>query len=108
MTSHLGILLFPDFRPVLDSERTFGLVDIASLWIGLVVSLTTYFLAGSMVADMGGLQSAPRGSCLCCSWVHRYLTWGIRRHVAETPFLPLSLTCDEVQGGCRADVVHDL
>eukprot|EP00891_Asterochloris_glomerata_P007041 jgi/Astpho2/7041/e_gw1.00107.50.1_t len=49
----LGVFLLPDFRPVLDSERTFGLLDIASLWIGLVVSLTTYFLAGSMVADMG-------------------------------------------------------
>ena len=70
----LGIFLLPDFRPVLDSERTFGLLDIASLWIGLVVSLTTYFLAGSMVADMGELQSAPRGSCLCCNRLQWYLT----------------------------------
>ena len=77
LASPLGVLLLPDFRPVLDSERTFGLVDIASLWIGLVVSLTTYFLAGSMVADMGELQRAPRSSCLCCNWWRQHLTWGM-------------------------------
>ena len=109
MASPMGDVLLPDFRPVLASERTFGLVDIASLWIGLVVSLTTYFLAGSMVADMGELQTAHRSSCVCCDWVQWYLTWKLCRDVAERPSLPVPCgTCENVRGGCRDDVVHDL
>lgn len=31
-----------DLAPVLESERTWGTVDMASLWIGLVVSVSSW------------------------------------------------------------------
>ena len=42
-------LINEDFRPTAASERTFGAVDIAALWIGLVISVPAYYLAGSLV-----------------------------------------------------------
>ncbi|KAK9812699.1 hypothetical protein WJX72_002283 [[Myrmecia] bisecta] len=41
-----------DFSPTTASARTFDTWDLAALWIGLVVSITTYYLAGGLV-DMG-------------------------------------------------------
>ncbi|KAK1266863.1 hypothetical protein QJS04_geneDACA000544 [Acorus gramineus] len=41
-----------DLRPTTASERTFTGWDIASLWIGLVVCVPNYYLAGSLV-DVG-------------------------------------------------------
>ena len=46
-----------DALPVV--ERTFGTSDMLSLWIGLVVCLPSWYLAGSLV-DMGtGLTVRP-------------------------------------------------
>ncbi|KAL3754050.1 hypothetical protein ACJRO7_001313 [Eucalyptus globulus] len=41
-----------DLRPTTPSERTFSGWEMASLWIGLVVGVPTYYLAGSLV-DLG-------------------------------------------------------
>ena len=42
-----------DALPVV--QRTFGTSDMLSLWIGLVVCLPSWYLAGSLV-DMGAAQ----------------------------------------------------
>lgn len=41
-----------DLKPTTPSERTFSWLDMSSLWIGLVVGVPTYYLAGSLV-DLG-------------------------------------------------------
>ncbi|KAF6134361.1 hypothetical protein GIB67_005753 [Kingdonia uniflora] len=41
-----------DLRPTTPNERTFSGSEMASLWIGLVVGVPTYYLAGSLV-DLG-------------------------------------------------------
>ncbi|XP_019167984.1 PREDICTED: purine-uracil permease NCS1 [Ipomoea nil] len=41
-----------DLRPTTSAERTFSGWEMASLWIGLVVGVPTYYLAGSLV-DLG-------------------------------------------------------
>ncbi|KAK7277454.1 hypothetical protein RJT34_22467 [Clitoria ternatea] len=41
-----------DLRPTPPSQRTFSGFEIASLWVGLVVGVPTYYLAGSLV-DLG-------------------------------------------------------
>ena len=41
-----------DFAPVLGDARTFTAWDLAAFWIGLVVSITTWYLAGGLV-EMG-------------------------------------------------------
>ena len=41
-----------DFKPVSIHHRSYGTWDLAALWIGLVVSNTTWFLAGGLV-EMG-------------------------------------------------------
>lgn len=41
-----------DLRPTSSSQRTFAWWEMASLWIGLVVGVPTYYLAGSLV-DLG-------------------------------------------------------
>jgi hypothetical protein len=52
-----------DFAPTVQQKRTFGTVDFAALWVTLVISTTTYYLAASLV-DMGG---PPRRTfCGCC------------------------------------------
>ncbi|KAK9818784.1 hypothetical protein WJX74_008362 [Apatococcus lobatus] len=42
-------LINDDFAPVLEQARTFTAWDLAALWIGLVVSITTWYLAGGLV-----------------------------------------------------------
>ncbi|KAH7553479.1 hypothetical protein ACOSQ2_030105 [Xanthoceras sorbifolium] len=41
-----------DLKPTTVSQRTFSWLEMASLWIGLVVGVPTYYLAGSLV-DLG-------------------------------------------------------
>ncbi|PKU69876.1 purine-uracil permease NCS1 [Dendrobium catenatum] len=41
-----------DLAPIPQSQRTFKAFDMASLWIGLVVGIPSYYLAGSLV-DLG-------------------------------------------------------
>lgn len=41
-----------DFAPTTEEKRIFGAVDLAALWVGLVVCLPTYYLAGGLV-EMG-------------------------------------------------------
>ncbi|WCJ34419.1 Purine-uracil permease NCS1 [Euphorbia peplus] len=41
-----------DLKPTTQIERTFSGYEMASLWIGLVVGVPTYYLAGSLV-DLG-------------------------------------------------------
>lgn len=41
-----------DLRPTTPAERTFSARDMASLWLGLVVGIPGYYLAGSLV-DLG-------------------------------------------------------
>ncbi|KAG8647155.1 purine-uracil permease NCS1 [Manihot esculenta] len=41
-----------DLKPVSPSQRTFSWLEMASLWIGLVVGVPSYYLAGSLV-DLG-------------------------------------------------------
>ncbi len=38
-----------DFAPTMPEGRTFSVYDMASLWVGLVVCVPTYYLAGSLV-----------------------------------------------------------
>ena len=45
-------LINADLAPVLARDRTFDVADVASLWIGLVVCVPAYTLAGSVV-DLG-------------------------------------------------------
>lgn len=45
-------LINDDLKPTSPSERTFSGLEMASLWIGLVVGVPTYYLAGSLV-DLG-------------------------------------------------------
>lgn len=45
-------LINEDFAPVLREQRSFSLWDLASLWVGLVVGIPTYYMAGSLV-EMG-------------------------------------------------------
>ncbi|KAK9801338.1 hypothetical protein WJX73_005952 [Symbiochloris irregularis] len=42
-------LINADFKPIARQDRNFGVWDLAALWIGLVVSNTTWYLAGSLV-----------------------------------------------------------
>ncbi|KAK7267835.1 hypothetical protein RIF29_20514 [Crotalaria pallida] len=41
-----------DLKPTAPSQRTFSGLEMASLWVGLVVGVPTYYLAGSLV-DLG-------------------------------------------------------
>lgn len=41
-----------DLKPTTAGQRTFSGWEMASLWIGLVVGVPTYYLAGSLV-DLG-------------------------------------------------------
>lgn len=41
-----------DLKPTTSAQRTFSGWEMASLWIGLVVGVPTYYLAGSLV-DLG-------------------------------------------------------
>ncbi|CAM6127058.1 unnamed protein product [Calypogeia fissa] len=45
-------LINEDFAPVLREKRSFSIWDLASLWVGLVVGIPTYYMAGSLV-EMG-------------------------------------------------------
>lgn len=54
-------LINEDFKPTLSEERFFSIWDLTSLWIGLVVAIPTWYLAGSLV-DLG------------MSWVEGILT----------------------------------
>lgn len=45
-------LINEDFAPALAEQRTFTVWDVASLWVGLVVGIPTYYMAGSLV-EMG-------------------------------------------------------
>ena len=47
-------LINEDFKPTEESKRTFGASDIAALWIGLVISVPAYYLAGGLVE--GGMS----------------------------------------------------
>ena len=44
-------LINDDIRPTEASERTWSIGAMASLWVGMVVCVPTYMLAGSMIAD---------------------------------------------------------
>jgi len=44
-------LINDDIRPTRESERTWSVGAMASLWVGMVVCVPTYMLAGSMIAD---------------------------------------------------------
>lgn len=44
-------LINDDIRPTNPSERTWTVGAMASLWVGMVVCVPTYMLAGSMIAD---------------------------------------------------------
>lgn len=41
-----------ELLPTLEADRTFGAADFAALWVTLVISVSTYFLAASLV-DLG-------------------------------------------------------
>ncbi|KAJ7557990.1 hypothetical protein O6H91_04G020200 [Diphasiastrum complanatum] len=41
-----------DFMPTMPEKRNFSLLDMTSLWVGLVVGIPSYYLAGSLV-EMG-------------------------------------------------------
>jgi hypothetical protein len=45
-------LINEDFQPTMPEGRIFTIWDLTSLWIGLVVAVPTYYLAGSLV-EMG-------------------------------------------------------
>ena len=45
-------LINDDLAPVTASQRTFSTYDIAALWVGLVVCVPAYTLAGSVI-DLG-------------------------------------------------------
>lgn len=45
-------LINEDLAPVLREQRSFSTWDLASLWVGLVVGIPTYYMAGSLV-EMG-------------------------------------------------------
>lgn len=45
-------LINDDLKPTTPSERTFSGLEMASLWVGLVVGVPSYYLAGSLV-DLG-------------------------------------------------------
>ncbi|KAI4349068.1 hypothetical protein L6164_009710 [Bauhinia variegata] len=45
-------LINEDLKPTTPSERTFSGLEMASLWVGLVVGVPSYYLAGSLV-DLG-------------------------------------------------------
>ncbi|CAI8614714.1 unnamed protein product [Vicia faba] len=45
-------LINDDLKPTTPSQRTFSGLEMASLWIGLVVGVPSYYLAGSLV-DLG-------------------------------------------------------
>lgn len=49
---HDFTLINDDLKPTTPSQRTFSGWEMASLWIGLVVGVPTYYLAGSLV-DLG-------------------------------------------------------
>ncbi len=51
--SSVPCLSYADALPVV--HRTFGTSDMLSLWIGLVVCLPSWYLAGSLV-DMGAAE----------------------------------------------------
>jgi cytosine/uracil/thiamine/allantoin permease len=43
------LLYSPDLAPVPAAQRSFSAWDMASLWIGLVVSVSSWYLAGGLV-----------------------------------------------------------
>jgi NCS1 family nucleobase:cation symporter-1 len=45
-------LINDDLKPTTPSQRTFSGLEMASLWVGLVVGVPSYYLAGSLV-DLG-------------------------------------------------------
>eukprot|EP00897_Mesotaenium_endlicherianum_P002043 jgi/Mesen1/1867/ME000143S00920 len=61
-------LINDDFSPTLESQRLLSAWDMASLWIGLVVAVPTWYLAGSLV-DLGmawwqGVATVFAANCL--------------------------------------------
>jgi cytosine/uracil/thiamine/allantoin permease len=55
LTSVCGGQPGTDLLPTPASKRTFAAADFAALWVTLVISITTYYLAASLV-DMGERQ----------------------------------------------------
>jgi hypothetical protein len=57
-----------DFSPTTTDKRTFDTTDFATFWITLVISITTYYLAASLV-DLGAwyrlsvLAPGSTGNC---------------------------------------------
>lgn len=62
----MGIIyvLAADFKPIARQDRNFGVWDLAALWIGLVVSNTTWYLAGSLVELGGDPHSSALATCV--------------------------------------------
>jgi NCS1 family nucleobase:cation symporter-1 len=53
-----------DLLPTPASKRTFAAADFAALWVTLVISITTYYLAASLV-DMGEQRQHQQA---CLAW----------------------------------------
>ncbi|KAK3288523.1 hypothetical protein CYMTET_4008 [Cymbomonas tetramitiformis] len=67
-------LINDDFQPTTLAQRTFSVLDIAALWIGLVVCIPTYTLAASLI-DMG------------MSWSQGMLTIGLANFIVLVPMI---------------------
>ena len=71
-------LLNEDLAPVAPAQRTFTTYDIAALWIGLVVCVPAYTLAGSVI-DLG--MSAAQGiACIAIAAISSVAPDGAQRH----------------------------
>ena len=62
-------LINEDFQPTLAADRTFSAADMAALWVGLVVCVPTWYLAGGLV-EMGmswlqGIATVFVGNLIC-------------------------------------------
>ena len=44
-------LINDDIKPTTESERHWSVLNMASLWIGMVVCVPTYLLAGSLISE---------------------------------------------------------
>jgi len=58
----LGGVIATDLLPTPASKRTFKAADYAALWVTLVISITTYYLAASLV-DMGKSTTHAHSGC---------------------------------------------
>ncbi len=67
-------LIHPDIAPVAPSERTWSRWDLAALWIGMVVCVPTYMLAGSLI-DLG------------MNWWQAILTVGLGNLIVLVPMV---------------------